>query len=61
MIFFRKTHLKDGIFAGLHSEKIHSDVTARIAERQTQLTQQALDGVPVELCTIELNDIFEKV
>lgn len=58
---FRETHSRGGVFADPRSEKLHSDVTARIVERQTQLTQQSPDGVPVELSTVELDNIYEEV
>lgn len=58
---FRETHSKDGVFADPRSEKIHSDLTARISERQTQLTQESPDGFPGELSTVQLENIFEEV
>ncbi|KAL0695717.1 hypothetical protein Bca4012_062897 [Brassica carinata] len=58
---FRATHSRGGVFADPRSEKIHGDVTAQIAESVTQLTQQSPDGVPVELSTVELDNIYEEV
>lgn len=57
-------------FFGLHThrllvdlrlEKIHNDVTARIAERLTQWTQQSLAGVSIELSTLELDKKNEEI
>lgn len=35
-------------------------MVARIEDRQTQLTQQSLDGIPVTLSTSEVDKIYEE-
>ncbi|KAL0657070.1 hypothetical protein Bca4012_077654 [Brassica carinata] len=43
-----RTHKnKAGVFVDGKSEQIYNDVVARVEERQTQLTQQSTDGLPV--------------
>ena len=36
-------------------------MVARIEDRQTQLTQQSPDGIPVTLSTLEVDQIYEEV
>ncbi|KAG5400005.1 hypothetical protein IGI04_014612 [Brassica rapa subsp. trilocularis] len=48
----------DTIFVDPASEKLFNDVAARVEERETQLTQQSLDGLPIKLT---LEEIFEEV
>uniref|UniRef100_A0A0D3BRY4 Uncharacterized protein n=1 Tax=Brassica oleracea var. oleracea TaxID=109376 RepID=A0A0D3BRY4_BRAOL len=43
------------------SEQIYNDVVARVEDRQTQLTQQSTDGLPVTLSTLEVDKIYEEV
>ncbi|XP_033143778.1 uncharacterized protein LOC117132788 isoform X1 [Brassica rapa] len=43
------------------SEQIYNDLAARVEERQTQLTQQSTDGLPVTLSTPEVDKIYEEV
>ena len=38
-----------------------SEVVARIEDRQTQLTQQSPNGIPVTLSTPEVDQIYEEV
>ena len=42
-------------------EKLFQAVAARIEERETQLTQESPDGLPVTLSTEEADRIFEEV
>ncbi|XP_048628107.1 uncharacterized protein LOC111215870 [Brassica napus] len=59
---YERTHKsKAGKFVDLRSEQIYNDVVSRIEERQTQLTQQSPDGIPVTLSTPEVDKIYEKV
>ncbi|XP_018448676.1 uncharacterized protein LOC108820198 [Raphanus sativus] len=59
---FKMTHATpDGTFVDPTSEKLFNSVAARIEERETQLTQQSPDGLPVKLSTEEVDRIFEEV
>uniref|UniRef100_A0A0D3DD77 Uncharacterized protein n=1 Tax=Brassica oleracea var. oleracea TaxID=109376 RepID=A0A0D3DD77_BRAOL len=59
---FKMTHAtSDGVFVDLASEKLFQAVAARIEERETQLTQESSDGLPVTLSTEEADRIFEEV
>lgn len=51
----------DGSFVDPASEKLFNAVAARVEERETQLTQQSPDGLPVKLSTAEVDKIFEEV
>uniref|UniRef100_A0A0D2ZRT0 Uncharacterized protein n=1 Tax=Brassica oleracea var. oleracea TaxID=109376 RepID=A0A0D2ZRT0_BRAOL len=58
---FKMTHAtSDGVFVDPASEKLFHVVAARIEERETQLTQQSPDGLPVTLTTEEADKIFEE-
>ena len=53
-----RTHKnKAGQFVDHGSEQIYNDVVARIEDRQTQLTQQSPDGIPVTLSIPEMDQI----
>ena len=43
------------------SEKLFNAVAGRDEERETQLTQQSPDGLPIKLTTEEVDRIFEEV
>uniref|UniRef100_A0A0D3CD51 Uncharacterized protein n=1 Tax=Brassica oleracea var. oleracea TaxID=109376 RepID=A0A0D3CD51_BRAOL len=43
------------------SEEIFNDLVGRVEKRQTQLTQESTDGLPVTLSTLEVDRIYEKV
>uniref|UniRef100_A0A0D3AM39 Uncharacterized protein n=1 Tax=Brassica oleracea var. oleracea TaxID=109376 RepID=A0A0D3AM39_BRAOL len=59
---FKMTHAtSDGVFVDPASEKLFRAVAARIEGRDTQLTQQSPDGLPVTLTTEEVDRIFEEV
>uniref|UniRef100_A0A0D3AS61 Uncharacterized protein n=1 Tax=Brassica oleracea var. oleracea TaxID=109376 RepID=A0A0D3AS61_BRAOL len=59
---FKMTHAtSDGVFVDPASEKLFNAVAARIEERDTQLTQQSPDGLPVTLTTEEADRIFKEV
>ena len=51
----------DGVFVDPAFEKLFQTVAARIEERETQLTQESPDGLPVTLSTEEVDRIFEEV
>uniref|UniRef100_A0A0D3BMQ4 Uncharacterized protein n=1 Tax=Brassica oleracea var. oleracea TaxID=109376 RepID=A0A0D3BMQ4_BRAOL len=51
----------DGVFVDLASKKLFQAVGARIEERETQLTHESPDGLPVTLSTEEADRIFEEV
>uniref|UniRef100_A0A0D3CS34 Uncharacterized protein n=1 Tax=Brassica oleracea var. oleracea TaxID=109376 RepID=A0A0D3CS34_BRAOL len=51
----------DGVFVDHASEKLFHAVAARIEERETQLTQQSPDELPITLTTEEADRIFEEV
>ena len=59
---YERTHKnKVGKFVDPRSEKIYNDVVAQMEERQTQLTQQSSDGIPVTLSTSEVDKIYEEI
>ncbi|KAL0733345.1 hypothetical protein Bca4012_009555 [Brassica carinata] len=59
---YERTHKnKAGQFVDDKSEKIFNDVASRIEERETQLTQESPEGLPVVLSTIEVDRIYEEV
>ena len=45
----------DGVFVDPVSEKLFQTVAGRIEERETQLTQESPDGLPVTLSTEEVD------
>ena len=51
----------DGVFVDPASKKLFQTVGGRIEERETQLTQESPDGLPVALSTEEVDRIFEEV
>uniref|UniRef100_A0A0D2ZWP4 Uncharacterized protein n=1 Tax=Brassica oleracea var. oleracea TaxID=109376 RepID=A0A0D2ZWP4_BRAOL len=58
---FKMTHAtSDRVFVDHGSEKLFQAVATRIEERETQLTQQSPDGLPVTLTTEEADRIFEE-
>ena len=62
MDLYERSHKnKAGQFVDPRSEQIYNDVVARIEDRQTQLTQQCPDGIPVTLSTLEVDQIYEEV
>uniref|UniRef100_A0A0D3E4F3 Uncharacterized protein n=1 Tax=Brassica oleracea var. oleracea TaxID=109376 RepID=A0A0D3E4F3_BRAOL len=59
---FKMTHAtSDGVFEDPAFEKLFQAVAGRIEERETQLTQESPDGLPVTLSTEEGDRIFEEV
>uniref|UniRef100_A0A0D3AYC0 Uncharacterized protein n=1 Tax=Brassica oleracea var. oleracea TaxID=109376 RepID=A0A0D3AYC0_BRAOL len=59
---FKMTHAtSDGVFVDPASEKLFRTVAGRIEERETLLTQESPDGLPVTLSTKEVDRIFEEV
>uniref|UniRef100_A0A0D3CS56 Uncharacterized protein n=1 Tax=Brassica oleracea var. oleracea TaxID=109376 RepID=A0A0D3CS56_BRAOL len=59
---FKMTHAtSDEIFMDHASEKLFNAVAGRDEERETQLTQQSPDGLPIKLTTEEVDRIFEEV
>uniref|UniRef100_A0A0D3A9D5 Uncharacterized protein n=1 Tax=Brassica oleracea var. oleracea TaxID=109376 RepID=A0A0D3A9D5_BRAOL len=52
---------KADVFVDGKSEQIYNDVVARVEDRQTQLTQQSTDGLPVTLSTLKVDMIYEEV
>uniref|UniRef100_A0A0D3E2T4 Uncharacterized protein n=1 Tax=Brassica oleracea var. oleracea TaxID=109376 RepID=A0A0D3E2T4_BRAOL len=59
---FKMTHATSGrVFVDPASEKLFQAVAARIEERETQLTQESPDRLPVTLSTEEADRIFEEV
>uniref|UniRef100_A0A0D3EEE6 Uncharacterized protein n=2 Tax=Brassica TaxID=3705 RepID=A0A0D3EEE6_BRAOL len=59
---FKMTHAtSDGVFMDLAFEKLFQAVAARIEERETQLTQESPDGLPVTLSTEDADRIFEEL
>uniref|UniRef100_A0A0D3CJ94 Uncharacterized protein n=1 Tax=Brassica oleracea var. oleracea TaxID=109376 RepID=A0A0D3CJ94_BRAOL len=59
---FKMTHAtSDRVFVDPASEKLFHAVAARIEERETHLTQQSPDGLPVTLTTKEVDRIFKEV
>ena len=62
MELYERTHKnKAGVFVDGKSEQIYNDVVARVEDRQTQLTQQSTDGLPVTLSTLAVDKIYEEV
>uniref|UniRef100_A0A0D3AVA1 Uncharacterized protein n=1 Tax=Brassica oleracea var. oleracea TaxID=109376 RepID=A0A0D3AVA1_BRAOL len=58
---YERTHKnKTGQFLDGKSEQIFNDLVARVDDRQTQLTQQSTDGLPVTLSTLEVDRIYEE-
>uniref|UniRef100_A0A0D3E4Z2 Uncharacterized protein n=1 Tax=Brassica oleracea var. oleracea TaxID=109376 RepID=A0A0D3E4Z2_BRAOL len=60
-IYERTHNNKAGVFVDGKSEQIYNDVVDRVDDRQTQLTQQSTDGLPVTLSTLEVDKIYEEV
>uniref|UniRef100_A0A0D3BQY9 Uncharacterized protein n=1 Tax=Brassica oleracea var. oleracea TaxID=109376 RepID=A0A0D3BQY9_BRAOL len=63
-IYVRKTWFKiyaAGQFLDGKSEQLFNDLVAQVEDRQTQLTQQSTDGLPVTLSTLEVDKIYEEV
>uniref|UniRef100_A0A0D3BTH3 Uncharacterized protein n=1 Tax=Brassica oleracea var. oleracea TaxID=109376 RepID=A0A0D3BTH3_BRAOL len=61
MELYERTHKnKADVFVDGKSEQIYNDVVARVEDRQTQLTQQSTDGLPVTLSTLEVDKIYEE-
>uniref|UniRef100_A0A0D3BL00 Uncharacterized protein n=1 Tax=Brassica oleracea var. oleracea TaxID=109376 RepID=A0A0D3BL00_BRAOL len=57
-----RTHKnKAGQFLDARSEQIFNDLVGHVEDRQTQLTQQSTDGLPVTLSTLEVDTIYEEV
>ena len=52
---------KAGRFLDARSEQIFKDLVGHVEDRQTQLTQQSTDGLPVTLSTLEVDKIYEEV
>uniref|UniRef100_A0A0D3BL93 Uncharacterized protein n=1 Tax=Brassica oleracea var. oleracea TaxID=109376 RepID=A0A0D3BL93_BRAOL len=60
MELYERTHKnKPSVFVDGKSEQIYNDVVARVEDRQTQLTQQSTEGLPVTLSTLEVDKIYE--
>uniref|UniRef100_A0A0D3A3Q0 Uncharacterized protein n=1 Tax=Brassica oleracea var. oleracea TaxID=109376 RepID=A0A0D3A3Q0_BRAOL len=51
---------KAGQFLDGKSEQIFNDLVAQVDDRQTQLTQQSTEGLPVTLSTLEVDKIYEE-
>uniref|UniRef100_A0A0D2ZSZ4 Uncharacterized protein n=1 Tax=Brassica oleracea var. oleracea TaxID=109376 RepID=A0A0D2ZSZ4_BRAOL len=61
MELYKMTHKnKAGAFVDGKSEQIYNDAVARVEDRQTQLTQQSTDGLPVTLSTVKVDKIYEE-
>uniref|UniRef100_A0A0D3D7C3 Uncharacterized protein n=1 Tax=Brassica oleracea var. oleracea TaxID=109376 RepID=A0A0D3D7C3_BRAOL len=59
---YARTHKnKAGQFLDGRSEQIFNDLVAQVDDRQTQLTQQSTDGLPVTLSTLEVDKIYDEV
>uniref|UniRef100_A0A0D3CNM7 Uncharacterized protein n=1 Tax=Brassica oleracea var. oleracea TaxID=109376 RepID=A0A0D3CNM7_BRAOL len=59
---FARTHKnKADQFLDARSEQIFNDLVGHVEDRQTQLTQQSTDGLPVTLSTLEVDKIYEEV
>uniref|UniRef100_A0A0D3AR45 Uncharacterized protein n=1 Tax=Brassica oleracea var. oleracea TaxID=109376 RepID=A0A0D3AR45_BRAOL len=59
---YERTHKnKADQFLDGKSEQIFNDLVARVDDRQTHLTQQSTDGLPVTLFTHEVDRIYEEV
>ena len=62
MQLYERTHKnKAGQFLDGKSEQIFNDLVAQVDDRQTQLTQQSTDGLPVTLSTHKVDKIYEEV
>uniref|UniRef100_A0A0D3BYJ0 Uncharacterized protein n=1 Tax=Brassica oleracea var. oleracea TaxID=109376 RepID=A0A0D3BYJ0_BRAOL len=62
MQLYERTHKnKAAQFLDGKSEQIFNDLVAQVDDRQTQLTQQSTDGLPVTLSTLEVDKIYEEV
>uniref|UniRef100_A0A0D3ANS3 Uncharacterized protein n=1 Tax=Brassica oleracea var. oleracea TaxID=109376 RepID=A0A0D3ANS3_BRAOL len=62
MQLYKRTHKnKSGQYLDGKSEQIFNDLVAQVDDRQTQLTQQSTDGLPVTLSTVEVDKIYEEV
>ena len=62
MELYERTHKnKAGQFLDGKFEQIFNDLVAQVDDRQTQLTQQSTDGLPVTLSTIKVDKIYEEV
>uniref|UniRef100_A0A0D3DDF8 Uncharacterized protein n=1 Tax=Brassica oleracea var. oleracea TaxID=109376 RepID=A0A0D3DDF8_BRAOL len=58
---YERTHKdKAGQFLDARFEEIFNDLVGRVEERQTQLTQESTDGLPIALSTVEVDSIFEE-
>ena len=62
-MFFRpkRRENKAGQFLDARSEEIFNELVGRVEKRQTQLTQESTDGLPVSLSTLEVDMIYEEV
>uniref|UniRef100_A0A0D3CDU2 Uncharacterized protein n=1 Tax=Brassica oleracea var. oleracea TaxID=109376 RepID=A0A0D3CDU2_BRAOL len=59
---YERTHKNmAGQFLDGKSEQIFNDLVAQVDDRQTQLTQQSTDRLPVTLSTLEVDKIYEEV
>uniref|UniRef100_A0A0D3D6Q3 Uncharacterized protein n=1 Tax=Brassica oleracea var. oleracea TaxID=109376 RepID=A0A0D3D6Q3_BRAOL len=62
MQLYEMTHKnKSGQFLDGKSEQIFNDLAAQVDDRQTQLTQQSPDGLPVTLSTHKVDKIYEEL
>uniref|UniRef100_A0A0D3BKK2 Uncharacterized protein n=1 Tax=Brassica oleracea var. oleracea TaxID=109376 RepID=A0A0D3BKK2_BRAOL len=62
MQFYERTHKnKADQFLDGKTEQIFNDLVAQVDDRQTQLTQQPTNGLPVTLSTLEVDKIYEEV
>uniref|UniRef100_A0A0D3APD8 Uncharacterized protein n=1 Tax=Brassica oleracea var. oleracea TaxID=109376 RepID=A0A0D3APD8_BRAOL len=62
MQLYEMTHKnKSSQFLNGKSKQIFNDLVAQVDDRQTQLTQQSTDGLPVTLSTHEVDKIYEEV
>uniref|UniRef100_A0A0D3DRF0 Uncharacterized protein n=1 Tax=Brassica oleracea var. oleracea TaxID=109376 RepID=A0A0D3DRF0_BRAOL len=58
---YERTHNnKAGQFLDARSDQIFNDLVGQVEDRQTQLTQQSTDGLPVILSTLEVDRIYEE-
>ncbi|KAL0729779.1 hypothetical protein Bca4012_025872 [Brassica carinata] len=53
-LYERTPKNKAGQFLDARSEQIFNDLVGRVEDRQTQLTQQSTDGLPITLSTLEV-------
>uniref|UniRef100_A0A0D3DPH9 Uncharacterized protein n=1 Tax=Brassica oleracea var. oleracea TaxID=109376 RepID=A0A0D3DPH9_BRAOL len=60
-LYKRTLKNKAGKFLDGKSEQIFNDLVAQVDDRQTQLTQQSTNGLPVTLSTLEVDKIYEEV